>query len=270
MPTPDTRLPEDRFERRARLRSLGATLVVHGCLLLLMVFWTCSVPSEPPLEELTEITWGSGGNPNVDAPDGPATRGNPDAAMGGSTTAPEGQNPARERDPQKVRTPRAASATPDRVPTPDTKSSTPSAPTTAPSRENSTAPSNGSNASDGRTADGTSGPMGDRPDGTGTKPAGGSGGASVGSATGLGTRGWAARPRPAYPSGANVEGTVVLRFTVMPNGDIVNVSAVKRADPALVSSAIAALRRSRFRPLPDDVPQVSVTGTIPMYFRLDD
>lgn len=55
----------------------------------------------------------------------------------------------------------------------------------------------------------------------------------------------------------------------MPNGDIVNISAVKRADPALVNSAIAALRRSRFRALPDDAPQVSVSGTIPVYFKLE-
>src|SRR5690606_19493802 len=103
---------------------------------------------------------------------------------------------------------------------------------------------------------------------TGDKPAGGSGGVGVGFASGFGSRGWVVPPRAKFPDGVNATGTVVLRFTVLPNGDITGVSAVKRTNEALVNAAIAGLRRAKARPLPADAPQVPQQATIPFIFEL--
>ncbi|MDB5034091.1 MAG: hypothetical protein JWQ98_1332 [Chlorobi bacterium] len=110
------------------------------------------------------------------------------------------------------------------------------------------------------------------PNGKGKSPALGPGGPGVGilvgSATGLGNRGWVVRPRATYPSGMNATGTVMLRFTVLPTGDIVGITPVKRADEALVRAAISGLSRAKARPLPDNVPQIAQTATIPFEFSL--
>lgn len=119
-------------------------------------------------------------------------------------------------------------------------------------------------------ASAVNGTRGQNPNGTGDRPAGGSGGlgVGVGSASGMGGRGWLVRPRATYPGGTNATGTVKLRFTVLPNGDITNITPVKRADQSLVNAAMAGLRRAKARPLPDDVPQVAQTAVIPFTFEL--
>lgn len=119
---------------------------------------------------------------------------------------------------------------------------------------------------------------GARADGTGDKPAGGSGGPGIGHGTGqgvgdynvngIGGRGWQVRPRARYPEGSESTGTVVLRFTVEPDGNITNIIPVKRADGALVSAAMAGLRRARLRALPQDAAQVNQTATITYSFDL--
>lgn len=194
-----------------------------------------------PIQFILSANEGGGGSPIVKAPLGPAVKGHPHAV-------PE-QGPQRDDPKRSVRFKTATKMRPSKE---ETK---PSAIASSDSGQQS-APVNGT--------------AGDRPDGRGVTPASGGGGVGIGSASGLGGRGWVTRPRPRYPHGANVEGTVVLRFTVMPNGDIVNISTIKLADPALVNSAVSALRRSRARPLPLDAPQVAVTGTIPIHFKLDD
>lgn len=106
--------------------------------------------------------------------------------------------------------------------------------------------------------------------GEGDHPSGGSGGPGVGigSASGMGSRGWQVRPRATFPSGVSATGTVRLRFTVMPNGDVVNITPVRRADQALVNAAVAGLRRAKARPLPPGVPQEPQTAEIPFTFEL--
>lgn len=105
--------------------------------------------------------------------------------------------------------------------------------------------------------------------GTGDTDAGGSGGVGIGFATGMGRRGWKVPPRASYPQGTNATGDVVLSFTVQPNGDITNVTAVKRSsNEALVNAAIAGLRRAKARPLDPDVDQVQQKATISFKFKL--
>ncbi len=189
---------------------------------------------------LLSIKDGGGGSPTVKAPPGPAVKGHPQAVP---------EKGARRDDPSRSTRVKA----PTKVNPVD--------------REK---PSTSVVSSDsGRRDAPVAGTAGDRPDGRGTAPAGGSGGAGVGYANGVGARGWASRPRANYPDGSNVEGTVVLRFTVMPNGDIVNISVVKRANQALVNAALASLRRARFRSLPEGAPQEPASGTIPFYFKLE-
>jgi TonB family protein len=85
----------------------------------------------------------------------------------------------------------------------------------------------------------------------------------------MGTRGWIVRPSAKYPEGSTATGNVVLRFSVMPNGDVTNITPIKRADAALVNAAVAGLRRARARALPDEAPQAPQTATITYTFRLD-
>jgi|GEM_PF-191321 len=118
------------------------------------------------------------------------------------------------------------------------------------------------------------GTKGQNMSGVGDKPAGGSGGpgvgVGVGSAEGMGTRGWQIRPRATYPGGVSASGTVTvkLRFTVLPNGDVTNITPVKRADQELVNAAIAGLRRAKAKPLQDKDPQIAQTATILFTFEL--
>ncbi len=114
----------------------------------------------------------------------------------------------------------------------------------------------------------TSGTNGQNVRGSGDKPAGGGGGVGVGFGV-IGSRGWVVKPRASYPSGSTATGTVTLRFTVLPNGDITNITPVKRADNELVSAAVSGLRRAKARPLPDGVDQISQTYVIPFKFGLE-
>lgn len=124
------------------------------------------------------------------------------------------------------------------------------------------------NTRDTSRSTGITGTQGQNMKGTGDKPAGGTGGVGVGVATGFGSRGWVVPPRAKFPDGISATGKVVLRFTVLPNGDITAVSAVKRTNDALVNAAIAGLRRAKARPLPADAPQVPQQATIPFTFEL--
>lgn len=181
-----------------------------------------------------------GGSPDVDAPVGPAQKGRPDATPDRSRNRVDKTRSTIVKNPDKVRAvekePKPADVAGDMRDT---------------SRKTNVVGTKGQN-----------------PNGTGDRPAGGSGGVGVGFANGIGGRGWVVRPRASYPSGINSTGTVVLRFMVMPNGDITNITPVKRADESLVKAAISGLRRAKARPLPEGVPQVPQQATIPFTFEL--
>lgn len=113
---------------------------------------------------------------------------------------------------------------------------------------------------------GSTGSVGGGAGGTGTHGVGGGGTGSV--TDGLGMRGWASRAVAKYPEGSNATGTVKLKFTVMPDGEITNVIPIQRADQALVDAAVRGLRRARANPLPENVPQVPQSSWISFSFVL--
>jgi len=241
------KLPERIFENRARRTAIVTTLAFHLGVLMLMAFWTCSTPTQPELTEI--VLGGSGGSPDSKAP--------ADEAQHGTKTAtPKPVERVKPQpDPKKIETPQTRSHSEETIPTTkkDPKPKEQTQTTTEPSK----------------TPEKPSEQAGQREDGRGTKPAGGTGGSTSGySVDGLGNRGWLSSPGPRYPDGANASGVVVLRFTVMPNGDVTNIVPIKRADQALVSAAIAGLRRARARPLPSTVPQIPQQGTITCTFVL--
>ncbi len=73
---------------------------------------------------------------------------------------------------------------------------------------------------------------------------------------------------PKYPPGVNVEGNVVLSFTILPNGTVGSVVPVKKLDPKLDNLSINALKTWRFEKLPAGENFVqSVTITFPFRLR---
>ncbi|MBR0656852.1 energy transducer TonB, partial [Plastoroseomonas arctica] len=80
-------------------------------------------------------------------------------------------------------------------------------------------------------------------------------------------------PTPPYPSSSRLagrEGTVAVRIEVGPDGSVTNVLLTGSAgDPALDDSALATIRRWRFRPATRDGVQVAATVTTNVHFRLD-
>jgi len=67
---------------------------------------------------------------------------------------------------------------------------------------------------------------------------------------------------PKYPAGVNIEGNVVLSFTILPNGTVGSVVPVKKLDPKLDNLCINALKTWRFEKLPGGesfVQQVTIT-----------
>ncbi len=238
---------EQTYDKRTRRTAMIVSGAFHLGLLLLTMLVTCSSPTEQ--EDLTEIVWGgSGGSPDVDAPAGPAQRGNPSVQRQQPKPVPT------TPEPKKIDVPKTTSPSTETV-SPTTEKPKPARPST----EETPRPSS-SEAEQG----------GQRPDGTGTRPAGGTGGTTSGySVNGLGNRGWIRSPRASYPQGADASGEVVLSFTVTPSGEVTNVKPVKRANQALVNAATAGLRRARARPLPSSVPQIPQQGTITYTFRLE-
>ncbi|MCE7935029.1 MAG: TonB family protein [Chlorobi bacterium CHB2] len=256
------KIPEKIAQERNRRAAMATTVTLHVAALLVMVFTQCASPTKPP-EELAEIEWGgSGGAPNVDAPAGPAMRGTPvpqPKPQQATTTQKTETTTQPKTDPQKVEVPKTTN-TPSRETIPATTAK-PTKPNTAPATNNTNSQTSPSSPS------GTQG--GQRPDGTGTTPAGGSGGSTSGySVAGLGTRGWLTSPSARYPDEEDVSGVVVLRFTVMPDGSVTNIQPVRRAAASLVNAATAGLRKARARALPPNAPQVPQQGTITYTFKL--
>jgi TonB family protein len=248
-----------RVYNRNLLIALGISVALHGAIIGYYLFGGDDTePSTPKivLDDLRrpDTNWsipvtltkpqGGGGSPDVDKPLGRASKGAPNATPDRTHDNVDKDRSVIIRNPDKIRPV-------DKEPAPVKVAG---------------------NTRDTSARSNAIGTNGQNPNGVGNKPAGGSGGpgigVGVGAATGLGSRGWVVRPHASYPGGLNATGTVMLRFTVLPNGDITNITPVKRADQALVNAAIAGLRRAKARPLPDNVPQIAQIATIPFTFEL--
>jgi TonB family protein len=248
-----------RVYNRNLLIALGISVVLHGAVIGYYLFGGDDTADPNPkivLDDLRrpDTNWsipvtltkpqGGGGSPDVDKPLGRASKGAPNATPDRAHDNADKDRSVIIRNPDKIRPV-------DREPAPVKIVG---------------------NTRDTSTRSNVTGTNGQNPNGVGDKPAGGSGGpgigVGVGAATGLGSRGWVVRPHASYPGGLNATGTVMLRFTVLPNGDITNITPIKRADQALVNAAIAGLRRAKARPLPDNVPQIAQVATIPFTFEL--
>lgn len=178
---------------------------------------------------------GGGGAPNTQAPPGYSQRGHPDATPDRTHNRPDPTRSVRTEIPSKVR--------------PSTR----------------TTPTNvAGNTRDTSANRGVTGTPGQAVDGRGTTPASGAGGPGVGNTAGLPgieARGWIRPPQRVYPSESGATGKVVLSFTVMPNGDLVNIRPKHSANPALTQAAIRNLQRAQMKALPRNLPQVPQQGS---------
>lgn len=252
----ELQIPESTFDAKARQRSWIVSIGFHVGVLFLLMFVTCSQPSEP--QELVEITWGgSGGVPGVNAPEGPAPKGSPDATPQQQTQQPKQTSSAQ---PQQ-QTPRNPNNPALETPSEQQSTTTPDQPadTEDPTDNNSDAQSSNTN-------DDVQG----RKDGTGSRPASGSGGKTSGSYSleGFGTRGWLTPPGAVPPDGTTEEGEVILSFTVLPNGEITAVRPIKNASRTLTNLAVRAIKNAKARALPSNAVQQPVVCRIKYTFRL--
>jgi len=72
---------------------------------------------------------------------------------------------------------------------------------------------------------------------------------------------------PKYPPGVNVEGNVVLSFTILPNGSVGAIVPVKKLHPTLDNLSINSLSKWRFEKLPPG-ETFSQQATITFPYRL--
>jgi outer membrane biosynthesis protein TonB len=197
---------------------------------------------------------GGGGDPALDAPVGKSKAGDPDAQPKYVPEKPKSTKPEKvfdQKSPTKVK--------------PVDKPKNDDRPVATTDRDTAKGPSSGI------------GHKGQHADGKGTENAGGSGGRGVGNGvgigvgdgSGLGSRGWIRRPRGGRSANLEASGRVVLSCTVMPNGDITNITPVKKAHPSLVADAVRRLSAAKARPLPDDAPQAPVKIQIPFTYDFD-
>ncbi len=73
---------------------------------------------------------------------------------------------------------------------------------------------------------------------------------------------------PEYPEGYAREGTVKIRFTILPNGRVGEVIPILKTDAVLEQNAMAVLAKWRFNPLPREAPQDTVVGIITFRYKL--
>lgn len=80
--------------------------------------------------------------------------------------------------------------------------------------------------------------------------------------------------KPSYPAGAlrrELEGHVIVEFTVTKRGDVSNARVVESTDRMFERQALAAVERSKYRPRVLDGSPVEVAGvTMRVEFRLED
>lgn len=73
---------------------------------------------------------------------------------------------------------------------------------------------------------------------------------------------------PEYPEGVNVEGSVNIKITVLPDGTMGDLIITKKLDATLEAEVLKAMKLWRFRALRADEPQVNQTATITYNFEL--
>lgn len=73
---------------------------------------------------------------------------------------------------------------------------------------------------------------------------------------------------PDYPSGANKELDIKIRFTILPDGSVGRIFLLSKGDTRMENSAVNSLRQWRFEPLRSQQPQVEQSAVIVFPFRL--
>jgi TonB family protein len=203
------------------------------------------------LEPITIVDpGGGGGDPLLDKPVGKSKAGDPNAQP---KYTPEKPN----NDKSKVFEPKAPNAKPVDKPRDDR-------PVATTDRDTAKGPSSGA------------GLKGQHADGKGTADAGGSGGRGeghgrgdgVGNGSGVAARGWARKPSSRPFDGMEAEGSVTLKFTVMPNGAITAISPVRTAHPSLLRVAIERLKAAKVNPIPPGAPQKTVPSQYTFNFKM--
>ncbi len=230
------------LDRRNRIVSLTASIVIHVVLMVLLSFFLVIKPRQP---ELIELDWGS-------------TSGAPNQNITQTETDPnrhqESAPAAAAKTESKLDLPRMKNPSAETVPAPKKISKSTSTGTSKKKTEGATAAK-----TTPRRRRSTAG------------PAGGSGkstGYSIDWA-GSGTRRLLSGRLPQYPSGTNKELPVLLQFTVLPDGSVSGVIPVVKSDELLEREAISALRTWRFDPLPPQFEQKPQMAKITFIFKLE-
>ncbi len=73
---------------------------------------------------------------------------------------------------------------------------------------------------------------------------------------------------PEYPPGYNKEALIKFRFKVLANGHVAQIIPIMKYDAVLEANALSAFTRWQFNPLPRNVPQEAVEGTITFRYKL--
>jgi len=73
---------------------------------------------------------------------------------------------------------------------------------------------------------------------------------------------------PEYPPGYNKEALIKFRFKVLANGHVAQIIPIMKYDAILEANALSAFTRWQFNPLPRNVPQDPVEGTITFRYKL--
>ncbi|TAK60366.1 MAG: TonB family protein [Bacteroidetes bacterium] len=223
-------------DRRRKIISAACSIGIHLLLLLLAMLITTWNPKQ---ERLIELDWGgigggSGNNPMF------APEKEPDAAT-----------PKPEAEKVKIETPKMTSSSEVSLPVPKKKV-----------KETSTVTTDRVLTSKSKSR---------KRSGSG----GGSGG-GIGKSTGYSIDWGGATSRkllsgeiPVYPEGTNKELPVLMQFSVLPDGSVMNVIPVKKSDELLEREAMRALKTWRFDPLPVQYDQKTQVGKVTFVFKLE-
>ncbi|HLB00400.1 MAG TPA: TonB family protein [Bacteroidota bacterium] len=229
-------------DRRNRVVSLAASIVIHTVLMIILSFVLVLKPRQP---ELIELDWGStSGAPNqniTQTETDPNRRQESEPAAAARTESkldlPVMKNPSEETIPATKKISKAASTGTSKA-----KTQGATAAETTPRRRRSTAgPAGGSGKSTGYSIDWA----------------------------GSGTRRLLSGRLPQYPPGTDKEMPVLLQFIVLPDGSVSGIIPVVRSDELLEREAISALRTWRFDPLPPQFEQKVQTAKITFIFKLE-
>lgn len=73
---------------------------------------------------------------------------------------------------------------------------------------------------------------------------------------------------PIYPKGYGKEGTIKIKFTILPGGMVGEMIPVLKTDAVLEQNAMEALKKWRFNPVPPTASQEPVQGIITFRYKL--